>query len=173
LLSPQHLANLAWSFAKLLEKDTKLLASISATALEMIGEARGHHHLDGKSGVCVGAHNLFRAFNPQDLANTAWSLSRLVVLNTTLREAIAASARAQITAFRPQHLQNTAWAFASLEVPNAPLLSAIAAAALRHITAYDAQGIANLAWSWSRLAVSNAPLMHSIAAAAIAIIQSP
>ena len=61
------------------------------------------------------------AFNPQDLANTAWAFAKTGQASPALFEAIAAASVPRLRDFNPQALANTAWAYAALDAPSAAL----------------------------------------------------
>ena len=53
-----------------------------------------------------------RAFNPQDLAITAWAFAPAGQKAPALLDTIAAETAPRLREFNPQALANTAWAFA-------------------------------------------------------------
>ena len=61
-------------------------------------------------------------FNPQELANAAWTFATLAVRESELLEAVRPAAVCKIWEFKPQDLVNSAWAFATLAVRDSELL---------------------------------------------------
>jgi hypothetical protein len=78
-------------------------------------------------------------FNPQNLANTAWSFATLKHEAPSLLDAIAASAQVRIVEFKRQALSNTAWGFATLNHEAPALFDAIARAAPVRINEFNPQ----------------------------------
>ena len=54
-----------------------------------------------------------RDFNPQNLANTAWTFATSGRKDEPLFAALATAAERRMRDFNPQDLANTAWAFAT------------------------------------------------------------
>jgi len=71
------------------------------------------------------------------LASTAWSLSRLLMCDLPLIDAIASSAIRRLTQLTCQDLSNFAWAFATLILVDVPFCNAISSEAIRKSSLYD------------------------------------
>ncbi|MBO9497001.1 DUF1601 domain-containing protein [Thalassotalea sp. G20_0] len=170
---PQHIANLLWALAKLvdnglaLEKTAKLKEAV-ATLLHLVKtKAESQEEKDH--------------FMPQHISNLLWAMVKLVdnglKLEKTvkLREAVAAllphvktkaESKAGKDHFVPQHIANLLWVMAKLvesglELENTPKLKEAVAALLFHVKInaeskeekdhFKPQGISNLLWSFAKL----------------------
>lgn len=121
------LANTAWAFASL-GWELPLIRALAAASLPMISD-----------------------FGSQSIANMAWALARMQVVNCPLLNSLSAQALPTLTEANPQNLSNTAWAFSKRGFLPKPLMDAIAAAALPLITEFTSQEMANSVWSCSKL----------------------
>jgi len=87
--NPQHLYNLAWSFANIQCFDAPLFAAISASAVRIISD-----------------------FSDSALSITVWSFANLRVKHIPLINAIASQAMPLQNEFSVQSFANTVWSFA-------------------------------------------------------------
>merc|ERR1712032_140162 len=155
-----NLSNTAWAWAGLLYWHGPLMHSISASSLATLSPQS-----NSLSPACEGQDG--GDASPQDLANTAWSLSRLYSEDGPLLAAIAAAALAKLRlapgSFSLQDLANTVWSVSRCRIVSVPLLDAIAAAAIRTISAYGNQNLANIAWSFAAIRCRHGgALIHAI-----------
>ena len=86
------LANLAWAFATIGQKDEQLFAALAGAAVQRVGD-----------------------FNSQELANTAWSFAMVGHRNRWLFTAVTAATQQHMRDFNLQHLTNTVWALSSCD----------------------------------------------------------
>lgn len=100
------LANTSWAFAAMGE-ELPLLHALAASSLRTITD-----------------------FGSQSIANLAWAMSRMQVIDRPLLDALAAQALRTLAGANPQNLSNTAWAFAKRGCLPRPLIDAISSAAL-------------------------------------------
>jgi len=100
-------------------------------------------------------------FDPQNLSNTLWAVSRFGLCDCPLVAALSKHSRLIISEFDVQNLQNTAWSLATLGILDRPLLDAISAQAIRKITAFSSQGLANMVWAYDVLSYD----LHTVARA--------
>merc|ERR1712032_1607271 len=155
-----NLSNTAWAWAGLLYWHGPLMHSISASSLATL-----RRQSNSLSPACDDQQS--GEASPQDLANTAWSLSRLYNEDGPLLAAIAAAALAKLRlapgSFSLQDLANTVWSCSRCRIVSVPLLDAIAAAAIRPISAYRSQNLANTAWSFAAIQCRhNGALIYAI-----------
>ncbi|MGO0309269.1 RAP domain-containing protein [Endozoicomonas acroporae] len=170
---PQHIANLVWAVAKLvdnglaLEKTTKLKEAVAALL----------HHVKSKAEAKEEKDH----FIPQHISNLLWGMAKLVdnglKLEKTvkLKEAVAAllphvkskaESKAEKDHFVPQHIANLLWVMAKLvenglELENTPRLKEALVALLHHVKInaeskeekdhFKPQGVSNLLWSFAKL----------------------
>lgn len=95
-------------------------------------------------------------FDPQELSNTAWAVSRFSWQNPPLLDALSASSILTIHEFSSQNLNNPAWSLAVLGVCDRPLMEAIASSSLPKIREFNMQGLANTAWAYDGLGFDDA-----------------
>ena len=98
------------------------------------------------------------AFNPQDLANTAWAFAKTGQASPALFEAIVAASVPRLRDFKPQALANTAWSFATAGHASPALFEAIAAASVPRLRDFNPQNLANTAWAYAALDAPSAAL---------------
>ena len=170
---PQHIANLLWAVAKLvdngleLEKTAKLKEAVAALLPHVKIKAESKEEKDH--------------FNTQGTANLLWALAKLVdnglELEKTpkLKEAVAAllhhvktkaEAKEEKDLLIPQHITNLLWAVAKLvdnglELEKTAKLKEVVAALLLHVKTkaeakeekdhFNTQGIGNLLWAVAKL----------------------
>ena len=169
---PQHIANLLWAVAKLvdngleLEKTPRLREVVAALLPLVKTKAESKEQKDH--------------FIPQHIANLSWAVAKLVEngleLETTpkLQEAVAAlfshvkskANSKEKDHFIPQHIANLLWAVAKLvdsglELEKTPKLKEALTAVLSHVKTkaeskeekdhFNAQHIANLLWAMAKL----------------------
>ncbi|WP_422451040.1 MULTISPECIES: DUF1601 domain-containing protein [unclassified Endozoicomonas] len=170
---PQHIANLLWAVAKLvenglkLEKTPKLKEAVAALLPHVKTKAESKKEKD--------------RFTPQHIANLLWSLAKLVdnglELEKTpkLKEAVAAllphvktkaESKEKKEHFKPQEVANLLWAVTKLvdnglELEKVPKLIEAVAALLRHVKTkaetkedkdlFKPQDVANLLWAVAKL----------------------
>ncbi|MBO9482572.1 RAP domain-containing protein [Salinisphaera sp. G21_0] len=170
---PQHIANLLWSLAKLvdngleLEKTPKLKEAVAALLPNVETKAESKEEKEH--------------FKPQEVANLLWAVTKLVgnglELEKTpkLKEAVAAllshvktkaETKEEKDQFKPQDVANLLWAVAklvdnALELEKVPKLIEAVAALLRHVKTkaetkedkdlFKPQDVANLLWAVAKL----------------------
>jgi len=105
-------------------------------------------------------------FAPQEITNSAWSMSALLVADEPLLNSLAAEAIKKCGLCIHQDLSNPAWAFAKLSVRNDPFLDAISSEAIKTISEYIHQDLSNTAWAFATLLVGDVPLLAAISAEA-------
>ncbi|WBA82133.1 RAP domain-containing protein [Endozoicomonas sp. GU-1] len=171
LFIPQHIANLLWALAKLvdngltLEKTTKLKEAVAALLPLVTTKAESKQEKDH--------------FTPQHISNLLWAMAKLVdnglKLEKTVKltEAVAAllphvTTKAESTAekdqFVPRHIANLLWVMAKLVengLENTPKLKETVAVLLSRVKInaeskeekdhFKPQGISNLLWSFAKL----------------------
>jgi len=95
---------------------------------------------DALSGLIDAATPRITELQPRGLANTAWSLAVLRLLDSPCLDAIAAESLTKLQSEQPhwrsQELANLAWAFAKLHIAYSPLLDSLAASSLRNCTLF-------------------------------------
>ncbi|MGO0309277.1 DUF1601 domain-containing protein [Endozoicomonas acroporae] len=170
---PQHIANLLWAMAKLvdnglkLKKIPKLKEAVAALLLHVKTKAESKEEKDH--------------FNTQAIANLLWALAKLVdnglELEKTpkLKQVVAAllphvtskaESKEQKDRFIPQHIANLLWALAKLvdnglELEKTAKLKEALATLLYHVKTkaeskeerdrFKPQGVANLLWALAKL----------------------
>ncbi|WP_422468876.1 RAP domain-containing protein, partial [Endozoicomonas sp. ALC013] len=187
---PQHIANLLWALAKLvengleIEKTPQLKVAVAALLPRVKTKAESKEERDH--------------FNPQEVANLMWAVAKLVDnrldLGKTpkLKETVAAllsyvktraESKQQKVHFIPQHITSLLWAVAKL-VDNGLEMTAklkeVVAALLPHVKTkaeskeekdhFNTQGITNLLWAVAKLvdnglALEKAPKLTEAVAA--------
>ncbi len=166
---PQHIANLLWSVAKLVDNGLEL----DKTLVLREGVAALLPHVIAKAGS-EKYH-----FIPQQIANLLWAVTKLVdkglEKTPTLKGAVAAllphvktkaESKEEKDHFNTQGVANLLWAFAKLvdnglELEKIPKLKEAVAALLPHVKTkaeskaekghFNNQGIANLLWAFAKL----------------------
>jgi len=121
----QHeMSTIFWAFAKLKVKNYPLMDAIAEKAIASRAEI----------------------FNPQGLANMAWSCAVIQYCVEPLLNSIAAEAIMRICQFTEQNIANTAWAFAKMLVKDSPFFAAISSASQARIAQFFPQALANMSW---------------------------
>ncbi|MGO0309266.1 DUF1601 domain-containing protein [Endozoicomonas acroporae] len=172
--TPQHIANLLWALAKLvdnglaLENTPKLKEAVTALLPHLKTKAESQEEKD--------------QFKRQEVANLLWALAKLVENGLELektadiKEAVTvllchvqtkAESKEGKDHFTPQHIANLLWALAKLvdnglELEKTPKLKEAVAALLCHVKTnaeskeekdhFNTQGIVNLVWAVAKLA---------------------
>jgi len=77
------------------------------------------------NAIAASARSSRAAFEPQQLANTAWACANMVYCDEPLLDSLASAALRKLTEYQTQDLQNTAWSYYMLKLGDWPLLSAI------------------------------------------------
>lgn len=90
------------------------------------------------------ARRTISEFVAQDLANTAWAFSVLMVQHVPLLDSISAESRRKISDFVPQNLANTAWSYYELELADVPMVMVIFESTVKSIANMEIQPLANL-----------------------------
>ncbi|WP_163373152.1 RAP domain-containing protein, partial [Endozoicomonas acroporae] len=146
---PQHIANLLWAMAKLVDNGQEQTPELNEAVAALLPRVNAQKD----------------QFNPQDIANLLWAMAKLVdngqEQTPELNKAVAVllpHVNAQKANFTPQAITNLLCAMAKL-VDNGqeqtPELNEAVAALLPLVNAQknqlDAQGIANLLWAMAKL----------------------
>jgi len=97
------------------------------------------------ASISYDAIKKISSFCAQNLTNTAWAYSTLVISDQPLLHATSAEVIKKSSDFCAQNFGNTAWAFAVRIVEDPPLIKAISSEAIRLISDYDLQALAWLA----------------------------
>ena len=102
-----------------------------------------------KRHVDLCLHRSIKEFQPQDLANSAWSFAALAVRTSTSRsfvKAVATAGKAMGSAsFTPQGISNILWAMATLSTLDKALLEAFSITFGSKLQEWKAQELANSA----------------------------
>ncbi|MBO9484287.1 RAP domain-containing protein [Salinisphaera sp. G21_0] len=170
---PQHIANLLWAMAKLVENGLKLEKTVKLR--EAVTALLPHVKTKAESKAEKGL------FVPQNIANLLWVMAKLVengleLENTpNLKEALAvlllrvktnAESKAEKDHFKPQGVSNLLWSFAKLvdnglELEETPQLKEAVVALLPHVKTkaeskaekghFTTRGAINLLWALATL----------------------
>merc|ERR1712032_1644556 len=143
-----NLSNTAWAWAGLLYWHGPLMHSISASSLATLSPQS-----NSLSPACEDQDS--GDASPQDLANTAWSLSRLYNEDGPLLAAIAAAALAKLRlapgSFSLQDLANTVWSCSRCRIVSVLAPDAASTIVGHSVGAYRSQNVANSAWSFAAI----------------------
>lgn len=74
-------------------------------------------------GICID-------MEPQALANTAWALAQLQVVNDPMMASIGDGIRSRVSEFQLRELASAIWAFGELQLLDPPLFAAVCSASL-------------------------------------------
>jgi len=99
----------------------------------------------------------------QQLANTVWSLARLLVWHQPIMSAIAGRVACCGEDFGPQECSNFSWACARMEWRDESMLGAIAGRSVQIVAEFLPQHLGNIAWSMAKMRNINEPLVSAIA----------
>jgi len=113
------------------------------------------------SGAWLGvAAALFRRaeFRPGELANMAWAVALLVLIDAPLLNALSPASTFEFGIVGPQELANIVWALARLTLVHIPLFAVIAQRSLLQLVSFDSQNRANSAWAISTRDFAHEPL---------------
>lgn len=76
-------------------------------------------------GICID-------MEPQALANTAWALAQLQVVNDSMMASIGDGIRSRVSEFQLRELASAIWAFGELQLLDPPLFAAVCSASPGH-----------------------------------------
>ncbi|MBO9484290.1 RAP domain-containing protein [Salinisphaera sp. G21_0] len=168
---PQHISNLLWALAKLVDKGVGKTPKLKGTVAALLP------HVKTKAESKEEKEH----FNTQGIANQLWAFAKLVDYGLELekiprlKEVVAAllphvktkaESKQEKDHFIPQQIANLLWALAKLvenglELENTPKLIEAVAALLHHVKTkaeskeekdrFRPQGVANLLWAVAKL----------------------
>lgn len=141
------LQKLSWAYATLRLHDVAASTALARAAVEAGGRSRG-------------------GFTSQGLANLAWSMAKVRVLDSETLSAISVESLRRFADFKPQELSSLLWALAKLGWHDSELFAAAASKAASTIAQFKAQELSNLVWSFSTLGIPSETLFSSAARAA-------
>ena len=107
------------------------------------------------------------AFEPPDLAATAWGFVKTGFIERLLFAVIAAAAVTSIGNFGSQGMAMTVWAFATARVAAPTLFTAVAEQALGRIDEFNPHSMATTTWAFATAGVAAETLFNAIAAVAL------
>ncbi|CAJ1357602.1 unnamed protein product [Effrenium voratum] len=144
-LRPQHLSNVAWSFAKVHLLNEQLTAE-----------------------TCRQAQHQMPQFGAQNVGNLVRAFAKLLLEDAPLIAAASEAAVRKIRSCGHQEIGNIAWAFATFGARGVALLGATAAEAQCTVEKLNAQGAANSARGSAKLSHQSLPFSETMASAALA-----
>ena len=103
------------------------------------------------------------AFQPQEIANTAWGFAKTDFIERPLFLAIVAAALTRLGKFNPQELANTVWAFAMGGVAAETLFEAVAVEAVWQIRDFNVHDMAAAVWAFATMGVAAQTMFNTIA----------
>ena len=135
----------------------ELLPDIHARGLSMIAHSLATAGLHGGQPWALVWETLLPhtvakldAFNPQELANTAWAFATAGQRASQLFDALAAEVvQRSLSDFNEQALSNIVWAFATAGHLAHPLFDAVAIEAAARLDEFTPQALANTAWAFA------------------------
>lgn len=144
-LPPRELATFAWSFASLANRRMPLFHCIGFMATASMQEFQAQslaNLVQTFAQVQLNCEPFFENMNvqvgrgicidmePQALANTAWALAHLQVVNDSIMASIEDGIRSRISEFQLQELASAIWAFGEMQLLDPPLFAAVYSASL-------------------------------------------
>mmetsp|Transcript_77 Transcript_77/g.288 ORF Transcript_77/g.288 Transcript_77/m.288 type:complete len:820 (+) Transcript_77:3-2462(+) len=131
-LRPIDVCNVVWAFCTVGYRDDGLFARLCESHLTK--------------------PEIVKNFNPQDITNTTWGLSKVAYVHTQAMNELALAGMNQRDQFKPIHFSNFLYSFAMLRLPGPEgFVKYIADGALARIERFDSGNLAIMVWALAQL----------------------
>lgn len=148
-LRPIDVCNVIWAFCTVGYRDDDLFTSLC------------------DSHLCVPEQ--LACFNPQDITNTSWGMSKVGFVHTPAMDCLAAESVRQRSNFKPIHFSNLFYSFATSRLRGPDhFLAEMADAAVQQISFFDSGNLAITVWALAMLRER-----HPFIDAALVLLQKP
>ena len=185
--TPGDLSRVAWSWAKLTQKDdtffrrcsclviarlpeytpSQLAQTIWAFATAAPSDACTHLLPKAAAAMLEGGDSDLRglhAYTPQHLAMAVWSFAAVLYRPEELLKQIGEAVPYKLEKLNPQDISTTAWAFTTLLAKDRTIYDVLAATSIRTIHDFNNQDLSNTVWAFASAGEYHADLLEAIAA---------
>eukprot|EP00438_Fugacium_kawagutii_P021997 Skav217025 [mRNA] locus=scaffold1803:304188:319932:- [translate_table: standard] len=183
--TPGDLSRVAWSWAKLLQRDDTFFRRCSCLVIARLPEytpsqlaqtvwafatvapADACTHLFPKAAVAMvegddatGLH----AYTPQHLAMAVWSFAAVLYRPEELLKQMGETVPYKLEKLNPQDISTTAWAFTTLLAKDRTIYEVLAATSIRTVHEFNNQDLSNTVWAFASAGEYHADLLEAVAA---------
>ena len=182
--TPGDLSRVAWSWAKLLQKDDAFFRRCSCLVLARLQEYTPSQlaqtiwafatvapsdactHLLPKAAAAMlegTEENNLHAFTPQHLAMAVWSFAAVLYRPEELLKQIGEAVPYKLEKLNPQDISTTAWAFTTLLAKDRTIYDVLAATSIRTIHEFNNQDLSNTVWAFASAGEYHPDLLEAVA----------
>ncbi|CAK9045675.1 Putative membrane protein [Durusdinium trenchii] len=186
--TPGDLSRIAWSWAKLVQKDEAFFRRCSCLVIARLPEYTPSQlaqtiwafataapqdacsHFFPKAAAAMtgddGRHETavaLQGYTPQHLAMAVWSFAAVLYRPEELLKQIG-DVVPKLTQLNPQDISTTAWAFTTLLAKDRTIYDALASTSIRTIHEFNNQDLSNTVWAFASAGEHNEDLLEAAAA---------